>query len=124
MAEIRERLAYLGGLAEGLRVRDDSQEGKILGDLIAIVTDLAGELQDLRLAQHELEENVGEMFGEEEEPGEYAEMVCRHCGERIYFDRELLRDPSVELSCPNCGEVLQGGGLVAENYPEEEAEVY
>ena len=123
---ITEKVAYLKGLAEGMKLDTESKEGKILSAMIDILDDMALEMQDLRDEQYEIEEGLDavsddlsdvesfiyEAFDEddededdEEENEPVYETTCPNCEEAIYFDEDILEDGFVE--CPNCGEKLE-----------------
>lgn len=138
MSDLRERVSYLQGLAEGLAVDSDGREGKLLAQVIAVLGEMAGELERLGQAQQDLEEyvsaldeSIGELeedyYGEEpeeeadeeedddEEEG-YIEVECPKCHEKVYFEEDVLDDHVVtEITCPQCGEVV----FSTDNEPEE-----
>ena len=120
---ITERAAYIKGLAEGLGVDASTKEGKIIGEMLTLLSDMADKIEaldaecgELREYAEELDEDLGaveedlyvsddeddeEYDGEDDEDGEYYELVCPSCGEIICFDESLDTD---ELVCPACGE--------------------
>ena len=128
--EITEKVAYLKGLAEGMELDTEKQEGKLLAAIIDVLDDMALEIEDLKDAQEELGDGLDAVsddledvedvvFGEDEddededeyeydEPDEdedcYA-TTCPTCEETIYFDESVLEDGQV--ICPNCGEKLE-----------------
>ena len=129
--EITEKVAYLKGLMEGMKIDTESNEGKILAAMADILEDIGLELEDLWNAQGELEDGldvVGDeledvedtVYGEDEDDesfnDEYYEddadededcyaTTCPTCEETIYFDESVLEDG--EVICPNCGEKLE-----------------
>lgn len=138
MRNLRERIAYLQGLAKGLELKQDTGEGRILGEVLEILEDMAGELEELAEQQSELEEYVSavdeslgdleaDYYGEEEykedEEKEYIEMDCPDCGEGVYFEAEVLdEDGTVEITCPRCGAVVFTTEAEDEEDEEEEYE--
>ena len=122
---LTEKAAYLQGLAEGLGVDDATKEGKVIKELLTLVSDMAdkleavdGELTELRDYIEEVDEDLGsveeDLYGDDEDADEdeeddgddgdgYYEMVCPSCGETICFDESLDTD---ELVCPACGEKI------------------
>lgn len=130
MGNLRERVSYLKGLAEGLALEAESREGKLLSQVITVLGEMAGELERVQQAQQDLEEyvsaideSVGELeedyYGSEpeeaeeddeaEEEGEegYIEVECPKCHEKVYFEEDMLDDNVVtEITCPQCGEVV------------------
>jgi hypothetical protein len=130
---LTEKAAYIKGLAEGLNLDKDSAEGKLIGALIDIVSDIAAaqsetdeDLEYLNDYIEEIDEDLGaveeELYGEGDcdcddcdcdcddcdcdcDCGcdDSFEITCPACGETIVFDGEI--DPE-DLSCPACGEKL------------------
>ena len=129
--EITEKVAYLKGLMEGMKIDTESNEGKILAAMADILEDIGLELEDLWNAQGELEDGLDvvsddledvedTVYGEDEDDesfnDEYYEddadededcyaTTCPTCEETIYFDESVLEDG--EVTCPNCGEKLE-----------------
>ena len=138
--EITEKVAYLKGLAEGMKLDTDTKEGKLLSAIIDVLDDMALEIEDLKDAQEELGDGLDAVsddledvedvvFGEDEddedeyeydEPDEdedcYA-TTCPTCEETIYFDESVLEDGQV--ICPNCGEKLEFDLTGMEDDPQE-----
>ena len=129
--EITEKVAYLKGLMEGMKIDTETNEGKILSAMVDILEDIGLELEDLWNAQGELEDGLDvvsddledvedTVYGEDEDDesfdDEYYEddadededcyaTTCPTCEETIYFDESVLDDGQV--ICPNCGEKLE-----------------
>ena len=119
--EITEKVAYLKGLMEGMKIDTETNEGKILSAMVDILEDIGLELEDLWNAQGELEDGLDEdiVYDEDDEESfddEYYEddaeededcyaTTCPTCEETIYFDESVLEDG--EVICPNCGEKLE-----------------
>ena len=131
--EITEKVAYLKGLMEGMKIDTETNEGKILSAMVDILEDIGLELEDLWNAQGELEDGLDVVsddlediedivYDEDDEDDEesfddeyyeddaeddedcYA-TTCPTCEETIYFDESVLEDG--EVICPNCGEKLE-----------------
>ena len=129
--EITEKVAYLKGLMEGMKIDTETNEGKILSAMMDILEDIGLELEDLWNAQGELEdgldvvsddlEDIEDIVYDEDDEDEsfddeyyeddaeddedcYA-TTCPTCEETIYFDESVLEDG--EVICPNCGEKLE-----------------
>ncbi len=75
---ITEKVAYLKGLAEGLKINDDKPEGKLLLAMIDVLDDMALTVDDLDNEIAEIVEIVdeidqdlgdveGEIYGEDDE---------------------------------------------------------
>ncbi|HOQ38554.1 MAG TPA: hypothetical protein PLR73_12790 [Acetivibrio sp.] len=61
MRLIRERVAYLKGLAEGMQINDSTNEGKIIKAMIEVLDDIALSVDDLTEVQQQLEEHVDDI---------------------------------------------------------------
>ena len=118
--EITEKVAYLKGLMEGMKIDTETNEGKILSAMVDILEDIGLELEDLWNAQGELEDGLDvvsddlediedivydEYDEDEDDDEEYFETTCPVCEEEIVFDEDTLE--SGEIRCPNCGEKLE-----------------
>ena len=126
--EITEKVAYLKGLMEGMKIDTETNEGKILSAMVDILEDIGLELEDLWNAKGELEdgldvvsddlEDIEDIVYDEDDEDEsfddeyyeddaeddedcYA-TTCPTCEETIYFDESVLEDG--EVICTNCGE--------------------
>ena len=109
--EITEKVAYLKGLMEGMKIDTETNEGKILSAMVDILEDIGLELEDLWNAQGELEDGLDVVSDDLEDIEDivydedcYA-TTCPTCEETIYFDESVLEDG--EVICPNCGEKLE-----------------
>ena len=122
-----ERVAYLKGLMEGMKVDDSTNEGKLLKLIADILADMAEDMADLEDYTAELSEQVDEIdedlnllesdyFDEWDDDDcegccgcgdddEYYVVNWPSCGEEFEVDEESLLDGSVD--CPNCGEHLE-----------------
>ena len=127
---ISENAAYIKGLFEGYELDKSSKEGKIIGEMLTLICDMADKIAALEADNKELHEYVEELdqdLGEVEEElyfedddyedyddlnddedydgedCEYYELECPTCGEIICFDDSLSTD---EITCPACGEKI------------------
>ena len=126
MSNITDRVAYLKGLAEGMKVSDETAEGKLLLKTLDVLEAMAEEVASLRAAHDELEEYVESidddladmeehLFDEEDEEDEDDDeededdqMVvysCPHCGNEVTFEIDGF-DFEEENLCPACGKPL------------------
>jgi len=112
--DIRSRVAYLQGLAEGLDLDTGSPEGRVLSSMLDVLVDLADEIQEVVDAQEELAEYVEDVdydLGALEETvfGDEHEDDTRH----IHFVPEGMlteAEDGMELTiCPECGDTLAAG---------------
>ncbi len=122
---ISEKVAYIKGLAEGVKLDTKTDEGKIISAIIELLGDICDEIDALDDAQIELAEqldavdedlsDVEELIYEDDECGcgcddyeeddEVYEVVCPNCNDTIYLDEEMLMDGRID--CPNCGTDLE-----------------
>jgi len=120
MERIKEKVAYLHGLAKGLNVNDNSPDGKVMLNIIDVLDSMAEEIQYIQDAQQDLESYVEtidedltdleEEVYEEEGFEDSVEVECPVCHEVVNFEANVLNeDDAVEVTCPNCG------GIVYEN---------
>ena len=123
---LNERAAYVQGLFEGYGIDSKEKEGRILSEMLTLISDMAdkisvleGECAELRDYIEELDEDLGfveeTIFETEDEEGEgeedlvseeddgFYEVECPSCGETVYFDDTLDTD---SLVCPACGETV------------------
>ena len=117
--ELKEKVAYIKGLMEGMKFDTESNEGKVitaivgvLDDMAALVTDIDEDVDELYDAVDAVSEDLEDMedylFDEDDEDDEdetfedgLYEITCPNCGEVVCVDEEMLADEN--LSCPNCG---------------------
>jgi DNA-directed RNA polymerase subunit delta len=121
MEYLYERIAYLRGLAEGMKIDENSDNGKLMLNILEVLSDFADAINELNDAHVELDEYVealdedlsnieDELYGEDdledEEDYDYIEVECPHCHEYVYLDEELLENGE-EVTCPNCHEPIE-----------------
>lgn len=120
MEELTSRAAYLKGLADGMNLDTESNEGKLLHSIIDLLGDMAEKVADIDDEQGFLADQIDdmseamEMLGEEvfgyedeEDEGVY-QIVCENCGEEITFTDDDLDDlTDGSFACPSCGEVIE-----------------
>lgn len=111
-----ERAAYLKGLAEGLKISSESDEGKLLHEIINMledVTDSVTALEDecdrLNDYVEELDEDLGDveeyLYGDDEDDDEDDD---DEDDDEDFDDEddEDYDDDVIEIECPNCGETI------------------
>lgn len=131
--ELSNKVAYLKGLMEGLKIDDTTPEGKILGiiadildEMALTVEDIADEVDEVVEIIDQLDEDLGDV--EEEvyfsddcdcdddcccdyddyedfDDEELYECVCPTCGNTICLGENIIAEGSTD--CPNCGELLE-----------------
>lgn len=119
MSELTNRASYLQGLADGLKLSEDTTEGKILKELLVLVADMADELEAFDDEVAFIEDKIDEMedvievigdeaFGYDEDDEDVYTLCCEKCGAEIDFTSDDLDDlASGDFICPECGEVIE-----------------
>ena len=117
---IAEKVSYIKGLAEGLKVDEGTNEGRIISAIIDVLGDIAVNIEgidedlaevtdvvtDIEEAVYDLEDEVyGEDEDEYDDDEEMYEVTCPNCGNTINVDFDVVS--AGEIPCPNCGEVLE-----------------
>ncbi|MGI6606085.1 MAG: CD1247 N-terminal domain-containing protein [Peptococcia bacterium] len=124
MSDLKEKIAYLEGLAEGLALEKDSKEGKIFTAVIDVLREMAVAVEETESYVEALDEDLGDvediLYGDDADfeecdeecsfpccDGDYIEVACPNCHEVLHLDSCLLEDDDVtEITCPNCDELL------------------
>jgi hypothetical protein len=126
MSYLKERVAFLKGLAEGMQISDATNEGKLLKTIIDVMDDFALSIEDIEEIQDqmgeqvdnidedlaEIEKEVYDIEDEDEEEEEeeedicFSEIECPHCSEKINVDVEMIDDEGNTIECPNCHEKI------------------
>ncbi|MBP5426595.1 MAG: hypothetical protein J6Y29_01645 [Clostridiales bacterium] len=128
MSLMSDKVSYVKGLADGLKIDDSTNEGKILLQILNILNDVACALEDDRNAIEELEdqiEGIDEDLGDLEEfvysnnrddydscdcdcgcsdddDVKYITVECPHCKEETSFDVDIFGEDTNFVECPNC----------------------
>ncbi|MGI6705465.1 MAG: CD1247 N-terminal domain-containing protein [Clostridia bacterium] len=117
MNYLNERVSYLRGLAEGMGIKDDTKEGKLLVNIVDLLDDIVDAISELEVSQAELDDYIEtidgdlseleeELFGEDEDDDEesrYIEVECPNCHDTVFLDEEIFNTED-EIICPNCHE--------------------
>ena len=126
MSRMGEKVAYLKGLAEGMRLDAQSDQGKLLLAMIDAMEAFASgqeetcaQLDELQQYVEEIDSDVSDLeealFSEDDEDDEeydgdedddedgdgLIEYECPHCGTVVFFDEEAF-DMEEKHLCPNC----------------------
>ena len=119
MSKVGEKVAYLKGLAEGLGVNGETEQGKLMLAMIDTLEALAKNSEEIDDRVEELSEYVEEIDSDvsdleealflddedeedDDEDGDgLIEYECPHCGTVIFFDENAF-DMEEEHLCPNC----------------------
>lgn len=112
MNYLKERVAYLKGLAEGMQISDTTNEGKLLKAIIDVLEDVAIAVDDVEEVQEQLSEQVDEMDEDLAEmesliyDGECDDDECDECEDEEEVDDSEDEDSVAEFECPHCGESI------------------
>ncbi len=128
-----EKVAYLKGLMEGMKLDTETNEGKLLSVIADILGDMAEDMEDMASDLFDLGEDVDaisddlsdvedylcdddwddeddEDWDEDDEDDDdeeplFFEVTCPACEKTITVDEDVLNLGSIQ--CPNCGEMLE-----------------
>ena len=126
-----EKVAYLKGLMDGMKLDTETNEGKLFSAIADILADMAEDMEDLSGDLLDLGEDVDAIRDdlsdvedylcdddwddedEEEEEDEdddeeeplFFEVTCPSCEKTITVDEDVLNLGSIQ--CPNCGEMME-----------------
>lgn len=125
MAEdLKARVSYLKGLAEGLALDEESKEGKLLRQIVDVLDEMAYEIEQLKTEYEELleyakaiDEDLAEIeddvYGdydedeEEDDDDETFTVECPNCREMVEISDDLLHaEGPIKVTCPRCNEVV------------------
>ncbi|MGN0601587.1 MAG: CD1247 N-terminal domain-containing protein [Oscillospiraceae bacterium] len=131
--ELSNKVAYLKGLMEGLKIDTTKPEGQVLSvmadildEMALTVEDIADEVDEVVEIVDQIDEDLGDV--EEEvyfsddcddecdcdddcccdddfDDEDMYECVCPSCGDTICLGENIIEEGSIE--CPNCGELLE-----------------
>lgn len=115
MDNLAERVAYLRGLAEGMKLDENTNEGKMIFAMVDVLDEMALEISDLsdetaELNAHidEIDEDlasVEEIVYDEEECEDFETIVdCPNCKEKVTITEENVKDDGESFTCPHCKE--------------------
>ena len=118
MSQLTEKIAYLHGVADTIDVKDENLK-KLLKALMEALTEVGATLEQQDQSISDLEEDVEDLYDELDEleddiyedddededfdDEDFLEIKCPNCGEKIYFDFDML-DSEDGLICPNCNQ--------------------
>ena len=107
---ITENAAYLKGLAEGLKLDESTNEGKLIVKMLNVIEEMAEKIAMLESANEELYSymegmaedlvNLEDDFYDNSECEDYSDLN-EDCDDETYTDEEYY-----EIECPSCGEKI------------------
>ncbi|WP_018084973.1 CD1247 N-terminal domain-containing protein [Desulfurispora thermophila] len=135
MQELKSRVAYLKGLAEGVKLDTSTDQGRLISGIIDVLDEFANSFNDLAEAHEQLEDyletidqdlyHLEDKVDDQLDNGvgtcDYLEVDCPNCGETVCFSAEVVDDDDiVEVTCPNCDQVVfvNDADLMAADEPE------
>ena len=125
MSKLTDRVSYLLGLAEGMKLSPEKDSHRLILEMLSVLSDAAEELEALTEAHEELGEYVESIddclsdvedvvFADEDdedelpdddEPGVVVEYACPHCGAELSLRADEI-DFDEAMLCPECGKEL------------------
>ena len=107
MGYIKEKVAYVKGLADGLSLAEASAEGRVLKAMLEGLEEIADSVEENEAALADMNECVERLIEENEAMNDImfgdddTTFECPHCGEITDFDDEELEGGGA-LICPHC----------------------
>ncbi len=135
MKNIKEKVAYLQGLVQGLNIDETTKEGRVLTAIVDVLDEMADQLDEIETAQSDLEEYVesidedlydleGDILGDDFDEEEMVEVECPGCKEIVCFESDIIDDEDlIEVTCPNCDEVVYVNDQDILNGTNDEAQI-
>ncbi len=127
MSRLTDRISYLQGLAEGMKLNPDKDSHKLILGILEVLGEVGesfealaeshGELsdyvesidEDLADLEADLYDDDDEELAEDDEDddfeGSLIEYECPHCGKMVKIDADDV-DFDEEALCPECGKEL------------------
>lgn len=131
---LSEKVAYLRGLMDGLRIDQNTDEGKVMMGIFDLLEEMAYAIMDIEDEREEInnyisniEEAICDKIGTsesccDEDPSkdyvdesnqsledlkeeEVYQVECPSCNDSIYIDYDMISNGS--MNCPNCSELLE-----------------
>ena len=123
---ISEKVSYIKGLAEGMKLDEATNEGKLLLAILDALTDIAYQLEEVDADLNDMADVVGDIdetvadleeavYGDDYDDHDHCdcgcededmyEITCPKCENSIVVDFDVIAGG--EILCPNCGEPLE-----------------
>lgn len=140
--ELKEKVAFIKGLMEGMEFDVTTKEAKVLNAVVELLDQMADSVvqidedvdqlyDEVDALSEDLEDVESCVYGDEDddededdydeeyEAGLY-EITCPNCGEVVCVDEDMLADEN--LACPNCGTKFEVDFSEEEDAAEESEE--
>ena len=118
MSFISEKVAYLDGLADGLKLSEEGTDKVLRGIIDTLgaiaealeeqdesIDDLSDCVDGIYDELDDIESAIDDEFDGDLDEDDFIEVDCPHCGETVYFDEDMI-DSDDGLICPNCNETI------------------
>ncbi|HIR03107.1 MAG TPA: hypothetical protein IAD34_03460 [Candidatus Scatovicinus merdipullorum] len=122
---LTEKISYIKGLAEGLKLDENKDEVKVIKAILELLEDMALSVTDLETCVDDVcdqldavDEDLADLeedYYEEsdcscggcdtDDDDQFYEVTCPTCGEEICLQEDVLL--CGETECPKCGEKLE-----------------
>lgn len=132
MNGLKEKIAYLQGLAEGINLDKESKEGKLFTAVVDVLDEIALAIEGINLNQNEVESYLEAL---DEDLGDLEDDIYGEDGEYIFADNdeddvdyeeddgyddecddeECDCDSYVEVACPHCLSVINFESSILED---------
>lgn len=145
MSNLSDKVAYLRGLAEGMKLSAESDEGRLITEIIGVLGEVSRSVSDLEEAQgeineyvdsidedlSELEQRIDELDGldedddafdeddddeDDDEDAMFLECVCPACKAVFYIGADEVGE-DVQHVCPHCGEHVHVETVESDDIP-------
>ena len=123
MNYLKERVSYIKGLADGMELKEGTNEEKLFKAIIDVLDDIATAVDDLEEVQEQFSEQLDEMDDDlaeiesvlyedsdeddedeaEDEDEEYVDAIeCPNCKGTIELDEDVFNEANDRIICPSC----------------------
>lgn len=120
MSNLTDRVSYIRGLAEGLKLSTETDEGKIIEKMLELLSEMADDMEEMKTSLSELDEYVDSIDSDlsdlEDAVYDDEEGCCGGCegcqsadGDEDAGDEDENDEEGenvVEYTCPHCGEEM------------------
>ncbi len=134
MGYLSERISYLKGLADGMKLNSETNEGRLLKEILEVLDDIAISVEDLEdevnertddlenrcddledFVYDEDDEYDDDLEDEEEDEEEDDDddeieidtLTCPSCKGKVTITEDMINDDFTLFTCPLCGEEIE-----------------